>query len=95
MTFIADRNRQYLVDQLSNCHPRNPRNSMFIREAQNYLHHRPPKLQNTMREMQSMVIFIQKIILSIFDKEIFVIKDEFMKADSPLRFINIVGSEFE
>ena len=48
-----------------------------------------------MREMQSMVIFIQKIILSIFDKEIFVVKDKFMKADSPLRFINIVGSEFE
>ena len=33
-------------------------NSMFIRKAQNYLHHGPPKLQNSINETQSMVIFI-------------------------------------
>ena len=33
-------------------------NSMFTRKKQNYLHHGPPKLQNTINVVQSMVIFI-------------------------------------
>ena len=33
-------------------------NSTFIGKTQNYLHHGPPKLQNAINEIQSMVIFI-------------------------------------
>ena len=35
-----------------------PINSTFIGKTQNYLLHGPPKLQNAMNEIQSMVIFI-------------------------------------
>ena len=33
-------------------------NSTFTGKTQNYLHHGPPKLQNAINEIQSMVIFI-------------------------------------
>ena len=35
-----------------------PINSTFIGKTQNYLHHGPPKLQNAINQIQSMVIFI-------------------------------------
>ena len=40
-------------------------------------------------------LHLSKRILSNFDKEIPLIKDKFMKADYPLRFINSVVNEFE
>ena len=59
-------------------------------------HGRPPKLQNAINKIQSMVIFIvQKRISSNFDEEIPLIKEKFMKADYPLRFINSVVNEFQ
>ena len=45
-------------------------NSTFIGKTQNYLHHRPPKLQNAINEIQSMVIFIVLHSSSNFDEEI-------------------------
>ena len=59
-----------LFDRLNNYHPNIkltievnsskflPINSTFIERTQNYLHRRPPKLQNAINEIQSMVIFI-------------------------------------
>ena len=69
---------------------------MFVRKTQIYLHHGPPKLQNATNQMQSMVIFIfQKEYHQNFDEEIPLIKEKFMKADYPLRFINSVVNEFQ
>ena len=71
-------------------------NSTFVRKTQIYLHHGPPKLQNATNEIQSVVIFIiQKEYHQNFDEEIPLIKEKFMKADYPLRFINSVVNEFQ
>ena len=61
---------------------------MFTGKTQNYLHHGPLKLENTINKIQSMVIFIVQISLN-FDKEIPLIKEKFMKDDCPLHFINM------
>ena len=73
-------------------------NSTFIGKKQNYLHHEPPKLQNAINEIQSMVkynLHHSKRISSNFDEGIPLIKEKFMKADYPLRFINSVINEFQ
>ena len=38
-----------------------PTNSTFIEKKQNYLHHGPPKLQNVINEIKTIVIFIVQI----------------------------------
>ena len=47
-----------------------PINSTFIGKTQNYLHHGPPKLQNVINEIQSVVIFfVQKEYRQILTKK--------------------------
>ena len=60
-----------------------PINSTFIGKTQNYLHHGPPKLQDAIIEIQSMVSFI--------------VQKEYHQTltNYPLRFINSVVNEFE
>ena len=71
-------------------------NFTFTGKTQNYLHHGPPKLQNAMNEIQSMVILItQKRISSNFKEKVAVIKEKFMKADYPLCFVKSVVTEFQ
>ena len=67
---------------------------MFTGKTQNCLHHGPPKLQNAINEIQSIVLHRSKRI-SNFDEEIPLIKEKFMKAGYPLHFINIVVNEFQ
>ena len=75
-----------------------PINSTFIGKTQNYFHHGPSKLQNAIHEIQSMVKYNLhrfKRISSNFDEDIPLIKQKFMKADQPLRFIKGVVNEFQ
>ena len=59
-----------------------------------YLHHRTPKLQNTINEIQSRVIsIVQKECHQIKCHPL--IKEKFMKTDYPLRFINSVINDFQ
>ena len=59
-----------------------------------YLHHRTPKLQNAINEIQSRVILIvQKECHQIKCHPL--IKEKFMKTDYPLRFINSVINDFQ
>ena len=63
-------------------------------KVQNYHHYEPLKLQTVISKIQLMAIFIvQKRISSNFDKEIPLMKENFKKADYPLRFINTVINE--
>ena len=72
-----------------------PLNSTFFRKTQNNLHHGPAKLENAIKELQSMVIFIvQKRISSNFDKEILLIK-KIMKFWLTITFINSVVNNFQ
>ena len=68
---------------------------MFARKVQNYLHHgskKPPKCykRNTINDD----LHPSKRISSNLDEEILLIKDNFLKADYPLPFINSVINEF-
>ena len=73
-----------------------PINSTFIGKTHNYFHHGPPKLQNAINEIQSMVIFIvQKKMSSNFDGEISLIKEKFMKTYYPWLFIKSIVNEFQ
>ena len=61
-----------------------PINVPFIGKTQNYLHHGPPKLQNAINEIQSMVIFmIQNEYHQTLAKISLLIKEKIMKADYP------------
>ena len=67
-------------------------NSTFIGKTQNYLHHGPPKRYK--RNTTNDDLYPSKRISSNFDKEIPLIKEKFMRADYPLRFINRVVNDF-
>ena len=61
-----------------------PINVPFIGKTQNYLHHGPPKLQNGINEIQSMVIFmIQNEYHQTLAKISLLIKEKIMKVDYP------------
>ena len=61
-----------------------PINVPFIGKTQNYLHHGPPKLQNAINEIQSMVIFmIQNEYHQTLAKISLLIKEKIMKVDYP------------
>ena len=65
-------------------------NSTLTGKTQNYLHHGPPKRNAINGDLHR-----SKRISSNFDEEIPLIKEKFMKADYPLRFINSVVNEFQ
>ena len=73
-----------------------PVNSTFIGKTQNYLHHGPAKLQNSLKQYTIKYdLHRSKRISSNFDEKIPLIKEKFMKADYPLHFINSVVNEFQ
>ena len=77
-----------------------PVNLTFIQKAQNYLHHDPKsysghKLKRYKRNTVNGNLHCSCRTSSNFDEEIRLIKEKFMKADYPLRFINSVVNEFQ
>ena len=71
-------------------------NSTFIGKTQNWLYSKTTKTpkrykRNTVNDN----LHRSKRILSNFDEEIPLIKEKFVKADYPLRFINSVVNEFQ
>ena len=60
-----------------------------MEKTPNYLHHGSPQLRSVINKMQSIAIFIvKKEYHQTSTKKIPLIKEKFMKADYPLRFIN-------
>ena len=77
-----------------------PVNLTFIQKAQNYLHHDPKsysghKLKRYKQNTVNGNLHRSCRTSSNFDEEIRLIKEKFMKADYPLRFINSVVNEFQ
>ena len=64
-----------------------------------YFYHEPPKLRNAINKIQSVVIFIVQFFilhcLLNMGEEIPLIKEKFVKADYPLRFIKSVVNELK
>ena len=81
-----------------------PINSMFIGKTQNYLHHGPPKLQNAVNEIQSMVSslfkadYLMRFINSVVNEfqkgkecgdESFIIPPSLFEITKPFIFVEI------